>query len=273
MKRNVKTSVLLFLSFLVVTGATSQKAVFTADKYTGLEPGDGTSYLNAMHFDEKSKFLYNISNDDHKVYIDIIVSDRAAVQKTMMYGLTTWIDPLGKKKKTLGIVFPVPGDSRDLGIAGPRGKDMKGMRDAAMKQRNGRMLLKGFSGKGSQLEINPQEDPNFSGRIESMEDGKVRVFIGISLDQVGQPGVSPFSLGFETGYMDLNETGMVAGGSPQGGGDYHRDGPPGGGPPSGGGMDRTGTQTQQSGNQQAQPDLNELAKPSRIWIKQVILTL
>jgi len=271
MKTYCKITVML--SFLLLAGLvlTAQKAAFEAGGYSGLEPKDGSTYLNAMHYDAKSGFLYNISHDDSMVYIDLILSDRAAVQKTMAYGLTTWIDPAGKKKKSLGIVFPVPGDPRDMGPGtAPHGKDMKGMREAAMKQKSSRMLLTGFSGKGSEAEVNPQTDPNFSGRLEGLEEGKVRVFLAIRTEQLGLPEAGLFSVGFETGYMDLNKTGMVAGGSPQGGGDYHGGGP-GGGPP-GGGMDRTGGQQQQGDNRQAQPDLNELANPSKLWIGKVQLS-
>jgi hypothetical protein len=85
----------------------------------------------------------------------------------------------------------------------------------------------------------------------------------IPLEKIGR-GVKamdePLSIGCETGYLDLNRSGMAAGSGNRGGeGRYH------GGPPGG------GRDLEQSANGQQRPNLNELATPSRMWIKKVVL--
>jgi hypothetical protein len=112
-----------------------------------------------------------------------------------------------------------------------------------------------------------------------MQGGKLHVSLSLPLIKLGRSNGAinlPFSAGFETGYLDLNREGMTAGAGqgPGGGGEMHgggMGGPPsgGGGPPSGG----TGTGSQASGaaKQSQQPDIGELASPSKLWISQVKL--
>jgi hypothetical protein len=134
-----------------------------------------------------------------------------------------------------------------------------------MQEKNSRMLLKGFAARGSEKEINPMTSQGVRGKFERLEGEQVRVALSIPLEMIGLESKAenhPLSIGFETGYLDLNRSGMAAGaGSRERGGDYHG-GRPGGGPPDG---DMEG----QGGRQR--PDLNEMATPSRMWVKKVIL--
>jgi len=84
---------------------------------------------------------------------------------------------------------------------------------------------------------------------------------------------NPFSIGFETGYMDVTGQGMPSGsGQPSGGGHgggmYGGGGMPGGGPPASGGAPGS---MGGSADQQERPDIGQLASPSKLWIKQVTL--
>jgi len=269
---NKKTFVIGLFACMTISSYAQKPGGYMSKPFTGLSPKDGVAYLDVMQFDEKSKFMYLLSNDKQNLYIDIILSDRAAIQKTMMFGLTTWVDPEGKKKKTLGIEFPLGGGGgRDMDPQRSRseGKDRKETMALAMQEKNSRMLLKGFDGKGSEKEINPMTGNGIRGKFEMMEGEKVRVFMTIPLEKIGRDSVNmsaPLSIGFETGYLDLNRSGMAPSGggnrSGDGGGGFHG----GGGPPGGSeGMDRSGGEPQRA-------NLNELATPNRLWIKKVLLS-
>ena len=273
-KKHIKAFCLILLLIGTVNVGFSQKGgEYRSKTFTGLSPKDGSGYLDIMQYDEKSKFMYLIRNDEKNLYVDVIMSDRAAIQKTMMYGFTTWLDPLGKKKKNIGIEFPVAGGGRaEQGQLGNRGEgqDRKAMMALAMQEKNSHMVLKGFNGKGSEEEINPMAGDGIRGKFDHLEGEKVLIALVVPLEKLGITDkaamIKPLSIGFETGYMDLNRSGMAAGANTGGGGgDYHHDGPPGGGPP-GGGMD-------QSGSGQQQPNLNQLASPAKMWVKAVRLSV
>ena len=258
----IKKTCFLLLLISITLSAFSQKGEYTSKPFTGLTPKDGTVYLDLMNYDEKSKFMYLIRNDEAMLYIDILLSDRAAIQRTMMFGFTTWIDPLGKRKKGTGIVFPVPSDGAREGGQRQEGQDRKEMMALAMQEKNSRMVLKGFEGKDSEEEINPMASQGIRGKFERLEGEKVRIALSVPLQVIGRQGADrslPFSVGFETGYLDLNRSGMAspAGGEQRGGG-YH-----GGGPPEGG--------MEQTGSGQQRPDVSEMATPSKMWVKRVFL--
>jgi len=153
-------------------------------------------------------------------------------------------------------------------------KDKGAMMAMAMQEKNSRMMLKGFPGLPPEKEINPMTGDGVRGKFEHLEGDKVRVALAIPLEMLGIKDKTamkqPISIGFETGYLDLNRSGMASssGMGSGGGGDHGHGGPPGGGPPSGGGMEQSG-----NSQQQQQPNLNKLASPSKMWIKQVLLTV
>lgn len=271
MKKKLLTSLMTLVTLLLMAGGSSaQKIGYYACKWnTGVPPENKEDLVNRMQLDEKSQFLFLLSNDDKNLYVDLMVAEKAAVQKIMRYGLTTWLNPEGKSKKAMGIQFPVsPEEKSQPDIRGERGGDRKDMRMAMMASKNQEMLLIGFEGKGSRKYIDPRIDGSFHGKLEMMEDGMIWVSLSLPLDKIGQEESSPFSLGFETGYMDLNKQGMPSGGGQQSGGGMHGGGGMyGGGPPPGG-----STQTA-TAEQQQRPDISALASPSKLWIKQVILAL
>jgi hypothetical protein len=285
MKKNITISIVAWIVITAFSSAQAQKIATYASKwYPGVVRENEGDLMNLMQFNEKSQFLFLISNDESSLYVNLIVSDKAAVQKIMRYGLTTWINPEAKPKKKLGIEFPVSSEKQAV-PAFDRGKsgDRKEARMAMLAAKNELMILTGFGGKGEIKELDPRSNESFQGRIEMMEGGNLQISLIMSLDKLNldMSGASEkiFSLGFETGYMDVTGQGMSTGGSTQGGGMsgggmHGGGGMQGGGPPPGGGAQGGGSQGGVSGSQdqQERPDIGKLASPSRLWIKQVILS-
>jgi hypothetical protein len=281
MKKSIIPGILILATvFLANSGIFAQKiGSYESKWHTVLSANDEEGLINQMQFEARSKFMFLISNDEKNLYIGLVTDDKAAIQKIMRYGLTTWINPEGKHKKTLGIQFPVaPDEYSQPSYRNEKGGDRKEMMMAMLDRKNQEMVLIGFEGKGTQKAIDPRIDSSFHGKVDMMEGGKLRISLEIPLSKLNRSSENfnlPFSAGFETGYMDLNREGMTggAGQGSGGGGDSHgghTGGPPmgGGGPPPGMG----GSGSQASGStQQHQPDISEMASPSKLWISQVKL--
>jgi uncharacterized membrane protein YgcG len=281
MNKIVPVILFIALSVLSLPGAKAQKVKAYQSKWNpGLEKEHGESLINQMQLDAKSQFLFLISNDEKNLYIDLVVADRAALQKIMRYGLTTWFNPEGKQKKVLGIEFPVTAEGKEVGPNYKHDKDAdrKEMRMAMMASKNAEMTLIGFGEKNEVLVIDPKKDPSFDGNVEMMEGGRLWISLAISLEKLQRPDLAsftnPISLGFETGYMDV--TGQ---GSPSGGGSSSQGGMPGGGgmyggQPGGGGYPGGGAQGTMGSSSAPpeRPDISKLATPSKLWIKQVTLS-
>ena len=275
MKKSIISGILTFTAiFLTITGMNAQKiAVYECKWHEVSNADDEESLINRMQYEEKSKFLFLLTNDDKNLFIDLVLEDKAAIQKIMKFGLTTWFNPEGKLKKKIGILFPVTaeGNNEPSFRRNKDGGDRKEMMMAMMARKNQEMVLIGFGGKGTRQEVDPRIDANFQGNIEMMEGGKLHINLVLPIEKLGLSRVSSLnsalSVGFETGYLDLTGQGAPAGGGGQpGGGEMHGGGShgggmPGGGPPQGG----------NAAEQQQQPGIGELASPSKLWIKQVTL--
>lgn len=280
MKKVFPVVMLIALTGIITNQINAQKLNSYQSKWNpGLVRDYEETLINQMQFDQKSQFMFMISNDEKSLYVDLVVADKAALQKIMRYGLTTWFNPEAKHKKALGIEFPVTSEgSGEPPMMRDKNADRRDMRKAMMDAKNKEMVVIGFEGKNSRRSVNPQDNPDFRGMAEMMEGGKLRISLVVSLDKLQRGNVvsnaSPFSLGFETGYMDVTGSGMPSGGGPSsgggmGGGGGMPGGMPGGGPPPGGsGMPGSMGDSQA---QQNQPAIGELASPSKLWIKQVTL--
>lgn len=284
MKRHLLAITVFIAYFLFPLSSILAQKVngYQSQWHPGLNIGqDEESLINQMQLDEKSQFLFLISNDEKNLYIDLVVADKAALQKILRYGLTTWINPEAKQKKTLGIEFPETSEGKEMPPAFNQNKngDRKEMRKAMLASKNQEMTLIGFEGKKDRKVIDPKIDPSFDGNVEMLEGGRLRISLVIELAKLQRADMAsmanPLSIGFETGYMDVTGSGAPSGGGqsmgggPGGGGMYG--GSPGGGPPPGAGA-QGGSMGGGGMDQQQRPDISQLASPSRLWIKQVILS-
>ncbi|MBP6872036.1 MAG: hypothetical protein KBC43_08515 [Bacteroidales bacterium] len=271
MKKNIL--ILAAVLFCLALSVNAQKVAYYESKwYPGVVKDNEADLLNLMQYNEKSGMLFLVSNDDSRLYITLVATDKAAIQKIMRFGLTTWIDPEAKGKKRYAIEFPVSSVKLPAPAADPGRGDRKEARMAMMAAKNGLMILQGFAEKNESLEIDPRMDENFNGRFEMMEGGKLSVSLILALDRMGLSiaGAAdhPVSIAFETGYMDVTGA-MPAGGGQPGGGGMHGGGMYGGGMPGGGPPPGAGGQA--GSDTQDRPDIGQLASPTRLRIKTVKL--
>lgn len=271
-----RTSLLILLLgaiiLLLAANASAQKIdSYQCRKHTGLSPDNGAAFIDKMTYDDRSNLMFMLTNDRERLYIYLIVADRATIQKIKMYGLTTWFNMEGKTKKTQGIEFPVPGGQQEMMMhhrdqPGEAQEGQKSLMKESLENMNREMILVGFDGKESRDTLLLSADTAFSGNMSFPGKEKLLISMYLPLEKLGLSFGSEkaFSVGFESGYMDLNKQGM---GVPAGGGDRQMGGPPGGG--YHGGHNESDAF---AGGENNQPNINQLAKPNRLWIKNVVLS-
>src|SRR5258708_13275265 len=64
--------------------------------------------------DAKSKFLYNVGNDNDNLYIRAKFSNETTQQKIALFGFTVYFNPEGSKKNRLGLRYPIPKDKDQM---------------------------------------------------------------------------------------------------------------------------------------------------------------
>lgn len=97
--------------------------------------GNNSEWIGSMYYFEDDNMSVGFVNDDEFLYICMVAEANMLRSRILMQGLTIWFDPGGKKKKTLGIQFPL---GREIG-------------------------------QGSRPAVNPQERPSREERPELRE--------------------------------------------------------------------------------------------------------
>ncbi len=189
---------------------------------------------DSLSFDGKTGFAYAFTNDRHNLYIHLKMLDVNVQRKALITGLTVWIDPDGKGKHVLGIVYPQGRKQRPS--SGRTGHP--GQRPSVRKPRNSgdhglspeqiRMFNKHFAG----------EVPRFKGFEKQGFSGEEKIYVRLKMDTLGhvvyeakiplktifkKPAdyltrAKPFSLILETGYLQMDMSRMQGHGGMGGGG-------------------------------------------------------
>jgi hypothetical protein len=202
--------------------------------------GNMNEWGTTLLYNNSAKCIYAIANDDSALYIAIKAMDRTQQIKIVQGGVEIWIDDNAKKKKSIGVKFPLGGGSMPMptGRTGGSGQDSKEMRQQ-MKLQMLRMELTGFkeglNGRHdvySNVPVKPVID------WDDKDNMVYEVAIPFAaLDETVRANLNNISIGiFIKGLkMDRGLGGMPAGGPP-GGGMQGGGGPPGGMRPGGSGM-------------------------------------
>ncbi len=223
------------------------------------------------HYDKKSKISYDVYNDETNIYISFKTLNYYSQIKILKMGLTVWFDTKGKKNKKKGIVFPLDnGFKPDMkSMQGGSGSSGMGIQSITQlhtyfKLQDKRIKLIGMEDEHGRTEyifepgrsdISAEITFDSSNRLNYLATIPIRkLFADGSLDN------KALSIGFESGFIDVNKmkqemmkSGMHPGqGGRSGGMGGMGGGMMGGGRPGGG---RSGGMPQQT----------ELSDPVRLW--------
>jgi hypothetical protein len=105
--------------------------------------GKMTEWGDTLSYDNSTKCIYTVANDNTALYILIKATDRFQQIKMIQGGMQIWIDDKVKKNKSLGVKFPVGGGDLAMPTDRTGGQDPKEMRQQ-MKLKLLRMELTGF---------------------------------------------------------------------------------------------------------------------------------
>ncbi len=236
--------------------------------------GDISKISDLRFYDKKSKVKYDIFRDDENIYVSFIVADYYSQVKILRFGLTLWIDPNNKKKKDMGIEFPIkeelqrPSQQQRAGMK--PGAGMTGGQNMAqlhtmfdLSEKNN--LLIGFDGEGSKREIYPERE-KCDVYAKIFFDGSNRLVynavIPVKYVMQGEGAKNDnFTIGIESGHLDMSSAGMGKGMRPGGG-------MPGGGRPGGGmggGMGGGGGRGGMRMSGGGRPQMSQLTDPLKLW--------
>ena len=218
------------------------------------------SSAKGMFYDNKSAFLYKISNDNQFLVADLQINNEAVQKKILLFGLTMWIDTTGKTKKNIGIKYP-------LGSSGVKKSQVEKMKELRgnFKQRKKiiadnsyEIAILGQKGKDDTEIVDKRYKIGIKANITFDSFGIMYYQLKIPYDRInlsfnrlmqGNPGI-----GFETGHAEMNQRpgqggGMKPGGG--GGGGKHGGMKPGGGTPG------------------LNPDMQAMMQATSFWIKNI----
>jgi len=201
--------------------------------------GKETEWSGSIYYLEEQKIGIGLQNDSANLYVIVKAMDRSTQLQIMRTGLTIWLDAKGKKKKTLGIHYPI--GMQDYGI--PEVRANQNTEFAKEQQNQFTEMLKEIEVLGPE-----KNDRNRMARVNSFGiEASLNDTLGVMIYELKIPlrptdelpyaiSSNPgdiISLGVETGKFNkeiMRGNRPMRGGMPGGRGGM----PPGGGEPPGG---------------------------------------
>jgi hypothetical protein len=240
------------------SGTSEEK--FHSKRLTPVIDGKMNEWGDALLFDNTTKCIFAIANDDSALYIAIRAADRAQQMKIVQGGMEIWLDDKAKRKKSIGVKFPVGGGGMSMpaGRPGEGGQNAIDMRQL-MKLKMLTMELTGFK-EGLNGTRSVYSDFQVKPVIEWDERDNMVYELVIPfavLDETVRTNLTNISIGiFIKGLqMEKSFDGMAAGR------------PPGGGPPGGG---RSGGMRPGGGSMPDQGQMENMTKDDFFWTKYTI---
>lgn len=222
------------------------------------------------HLDDKSKILYEVSNDEKNLHVMFRTSERASIIKILQTGFRVYFNTKGKKKKDISIQYPLP-------------QDMETFRQSMMSEmeQGGRQpqldinkMLGMISHIGIYSYFGEEENINLYSNgsdikvsIKSTQQDELTYDLIIPFTRIFKDettDVSNLTVGFVSGKMEMPSSG----GGMSGGGGMRGGGMSGGGMGGGGGMRGGG---KSGGGMSRGSDMSGLTSPIEFW-KNVVLT-
>jgi len=292
MKNYIKGIIIygLFISLLILlfSSCKTQNIYISGwnDKPKGVISGR-SNFINNLQYKPDAKMMYGIMNDNENLYVFLEISDKTVQRKVLMGGLTFWMDTVGKKKKQLGITFPLKGSMKNQQGKKNRENMMnqrqnKNLRtDIDNKEVNkkfesgfNKMEIVGFNNENEPMVVFNQNPKGVSAKIKFDNKGILNYMASVPLklifnnvDEFLSDKTKLFSFGFETGKI---ETPLMVSGKKPGGGGRPGGGRSGGGKP-GGGRNLGASSIGGRGAGSRMGGMQELTKPSKFWVKSASL--
>jgi hypothetical protein len=180
---------------------------------------EGKNAAIFRYFDDDGKILYDIFSDDKNIIVEMKTSDIAAQLKIIGRGFTLWLDQNGKKNRKMGIVFPQEQTgnrkpSQQRGRPGGQNSSMSNKWEQQLEQLKEQyrlspknMTLIGFRDDSSKTDIHTElEESGIHVSILFDTDDVLNYQAIIPIEKVftdQKSNDSILSIGFESGYFDI----------------------------------------------------------------------
>ena len=232
---------------------------FYSRHLTPVIDGKMSEWGDTLSYDNSTRCIYSVGNDESALYIGIKVIDRIQQMKIIQGGMEIWIDDKVKRNKSVGIKFPVGGGGMSMPTGRTSGQDPEEMRQQ-MRLKLLTMELTGFKDgfNGPQsVYSNVQVKP-----VIDWDDKDNMIYeLAIpfaALDETVKTNLNNISIGIFINGLKIEQApggGMPGGGLPGG--------RPGGGPPGG----------IRPGGDRSMPDqsqMESMTKENSFWTKYTI---
>jgi hypothetical protein len=244
------------------------------------------------YYDGNTKLQFSIANDTANIYICLKLTDEQTQARLFKSGLNIWIDPRGKKRETVGVVFPIkaernPGESQPRHYAGADEMDPRVQHNNINRLKEHVFMdqttlrIKGFKDLPEQtlpLKNNYGIDASFNWDTFDILTIEYKIPIALTLGHSLSIGdtLKPVGIGFVEGTTEsehksegdegVNESGNSSGmGHGMGGGGMGGGGMSGGG--MGGGMGGGGRGGGGRGGGMNSSNFNSSAQEQKVWSK------
>lgn len=163
--------------------------------------------------DPEKEFSYNVCSDDNYLFVRVKTGEYHIKRKMAAFGFTLWIDPNGKKKRKLGLRFPVGGAEAEERVAEMRKsndnyKNLTAIQRAEVQKEIDRKLIVGLE----VIELIGLADDPITATRSGITNG-IKVAIGMDADgayvyeaiipfksyRLSKASISNLGIGFETG--------------------------------------------------------------------------
>ncbi len=179
MKKAISVIILMFFSTIINAQKIKTYQCFRFDKNIDIFQSAFKDFI----YSETGMFYYYIANDEDNIYINLRVFDDNVKQIIRRSGITVWINTNGKKKKIMGVRYPVgksnlrnnisktpsEGPSRNLIRSGEDNLKPLQERNIIPDLERNSLELIGFNEAGSDI-VSASEPGNFRGSVYSQKE-------------------------------------------------------------------------------------------------------
>ena len=260
----IKQTVLIASMALVFTSCSNKTQYVNALYKQDVVKTESQSTAKDMLYDNNSGILYKISNDEEFLVVDLQISSEVTQKKVLLFGLTTWLDETGKKKKNAGVKYP-------MGSTGFKKSSMEKMKETRgnfsqkkvqLANESNEIAIIGQKGTGDIEIVDKRYKEGVKADISFDSFGMMHYYLKVPFKKLNMTYedlalLNP-SIGFETGHAEMSQSPGQGGGMKPGGG-----GGGGGGGKPGGGMRPGG------GSPGSNPEMQAMMQASSFWVKNV----